>query len=102
MPESCRVIAFFYRSGDSLLIDNEGAGTMAKTITPRDLATEFHTDETVVRKFLRDITPEAAQPGMGRRWSIPGTKAELRKLRNQFDLWSVRHETLVKHHSAAS
>lgn len=73
---------------------------MATKMTPRELAEQLHTDEKVVRKFLREVTPPDQHPGLGKRWAIPGTQASLKKLRKQFDLWSVNHEVLLKHHAS--
>jgi hypothetical protein len=63
---------------------------MSKVMTPAEFATEVNSDGRTVRKFLRSITPKDEQPGKGSRWSLPGTKAEVTKLRKQFNTWSAK------------
>lgn len=63
----------------------------APNVTPSELAEELHTDPKTVRKFLRSTTDRENQPGRGHRWSIPGNKRNISKLRRQFDAWSQAH-----------
>lgn len=60
---------------------------MSTTLTPTEVASEFDTDSKTLRKFLRSVTPRDEQPGKGGRWAVPGTKAQLNKLRKQFNTW---------------
>jgi hypothetical protein len=39
-------------------------------MTPKELAQALDTDQRIVRKFLRDTTPEDQQPGQGGRWNL--------------------------------
>lgn len=68
-----------------------------QVLTPAELSREFGIDQKLVRKFLRDITPEDSRPGRGSRWVVPGNKRELARLRKRFDLWSEHHKTAIEH-----
>lgn len=68
-----------------------------QVLTPDELSREFGIDKKLVRKFLRDITPEESRPGRGSRWAIPGNKRELTKLKKQFVTWSEHHKTAISH-----
>lgn len=65
-------------------------------ITPKELAERFGTDQKLIRKFLREVTPEGARPGRGSRWAIPGNKREMTRLTKQFEEWSVKHKRALE------
>jgi hypothetical protein len=52
------------------------------TITVTELATTLDAPAREVRKFLRSVTPDDAQPGKGGRWAIE--KREVRSLTKKF------------------
>ena len=68
----------------------EGVTIMtAKTaeMTTKDFAAAIGTDPKTLRKYLRDNTPKAEQPGKGGRWVLPGTKSALATARRSFAKW---------------
>jgi hypothetical protein len=67
-------------------------GYEMSSMTPAEFAVEVGSDGRTVRKFLRSITPKDEQPGKGSRWSLPGTKREVTKLRKQFTEWTAALE----------
>lgn len=74
---------------------------MSNTITTTEFAAELETDARTARKFLRSITPKDEQPGKGSRWTIPGTKTNLNKMRKQFNEWAA-HQAQEKADRAAA
>jgi hypothetical protein len=63
---------------------------MAKTLTPKEIASEWDVSAKTLRKFLRkDEKAISAQggetPGKGGRWAIPAT--QLNSLKRRFDAW---------------
>lgn len=60
---------------------------MTNTITTKEFAAHLGTDPRTLRKFLRNITPKADQPGKGSRWELAGTKTAIAKARKQFAAW---------------
>ena len=76
---------------------------MARTrqeMSAKQLAEAFHTDDTTIRKFLREVTPKENHPGSGSRWVIPQTKTEISRLKKRFENWSEHHSRLVKSHQS--
>lgn len=62
----------------------------AKTMTPKELAVELHTDAKTLRKFLRDNAETLAldTPGQGGRYSLTGKQAQ--SIRKAFSNRTVR------------
>lgn len=77
----------------------EGMMTMAKILTPAELATELGTDAKTTRKFLRSVTPRDEQPGKGSRWAIEGKR--VRSLKTQFTRWNAEQEKARAERAAA-
>jgi hypothetical protein len=63
----------------------------AKTaeMTTKDFAAAIGTDPKTLRKYLRDSTAKADQPGKGGRWVLPGTKAHIAATRKSFAKWNA-------------
>lgn len=55
------------------------------TINISEFATIIEATPRDARKFLREVTPDDAQPGKGGRWAIE--KRDLRSLRSKFAKW---------------
>ena len=56
------------------------------TINISEFATIIDATPRDARKFLREVTPDDAQPGKGGRWSIE--KRDVRSLRSKFAKWN--------------
>ena len=56
------------------------------TINISEFATIIEATPRDARKFLREVTPEDAQPGKGGRWAIE--KRDVRPLRSKFTKWN--------------
>lgn len=54
-----------------------------------------------LRKFLRDITPKADQPGKGGRWSLEYNAKELNALKKRFATWTAEQEQAKAERAAA-
>ena len=57
------------------------------TINVSEFATIIEATPRDARKFLREVTPDDAQPGKGGRWAIE--KREVRSLRSKFAKWDA-------------
>lgn len=55
------------------------------TINIAEFSTIIEATPRDARKFLREVTPEDAQPGKGGRWAIE--KRDIRSLRTKFAKW---------------
>ena len=60
------------------------------TINISEFATIIEATPRDARKFLREVTPEDAQPGKGGRWAIE--KREVRSLRTKFAKWDAERK----------
>jgi hypothetical protein len=58
-------------------------------MTTAQVAEEFETTPRVLRKVLRSEASGIESVGKGARYTLPGTKRELTKLRKQFDEWTA-------------
>lgn len=56
------------------------------TINISEFATIIEATPRDARKFLREVTPDDAQPGKGGRWAIE--KRDVRSLRSKFAKWN--------------
>lgn len=88
----------------------EGKGVIkmatAKTLTPKEVASEWSTSPKRLRKFLRANAKEngTETPGKGGRWAIPA--GQMKSLRKKFDVWTAeearrRAEQAAKNAEAA-
>lgn len=57
------------------------------TINIAEFATIIEATPRDARKFLREVTPDDAQPGKGGRWSIE--KRDVRSLSSKFSKWDA-------------
>lgn len=57
------------------------------TINISEFATIIDATPRDARKFLREVTPDDAQPGKGGRWSIE--KRDVRSLTSKFTKWNA-------------
>lgn len=57
------------------------------TINISEFATIIDATPRDARKFLREVTPDDAQPGKGGRWSIE--KRDVRSLSSKFNKWNA-------------
>lgn len=60
------------------------------TINISEFATIIEATPRDARKFLREVTPDDAQPGKGGRWAIE--KREVRSLRSKFTKWDAERK----------
>ena len=60
------------------------------TINVSEFATIIEATPRDARKFLREVTPDDAQPGKGGRWAIE--KREVRSLRSKFAKWDAERK----------
>lgn len=60
---------------------------MSKTLTVKEIATQFETDPRTLRKFLRSEQGMNAKVGKGHRWAIEARKVN--SLRKRFDAWNA-------------
>lgn len=58
-------------------------------MTTAQVAEEFDTTARELRKFLRSEASGIESVGKGARYTLPGNKRELTKLRKQFDEWTA-------------
>ena len=57
------------------------------TINVSEFASIIEATPRDARKFLREVTPDDAQPGKGGRWAIE--KRDVRSLRSKFAKWDA-------------
>lgn len=63
------------------------------TINISEFSTIIEATPRDARKFLREVTPEDAQPGKGGRWQIE--KRDVRSLRSKFTKWDEARKAPV-------
>lgn len=64
------------------------------TINISEFATIIEATPRDARKFLREVTPDDAQPGKGGRWAIE--KRDVRSLTSKFTKWDAERRTAVE------
>ena len=69
------------------------------TINVSEFATIIEATPRDARKFLREVTPDDAQPGKGGRWAIE--KREVRSLRSKFAKWDAERKAPANDAEAA-
>lgn len=70
------------------------------TINVSEFATIIDATPRDARKFLREVTPDDAQPGKGGRWAIE--KREVRSLRSKFAKWDAERKAPANDAEAAA
>lgn len=60
------------------------------TINISEFATIIEASPRDARKFLREVTPDDAQPGKGGRWAIE--KRDTRSLKSKFAKWDAERK----------
>ena len=60
------------------------------TINVSEFASIIEATPRDARKFLREVTPDDAQPGKGGRWAIE--KRDVRSLRSKFAKWDAERK----------
>lgn len=63
------------------------------TINISEFATIIEATPRDARKFLREVTPDDAQPGKGGRWAIE--KRDVRSLTKKFTAWDAERRTVA-------
>lgn len=63
------------------------------TINVSEFASIIEATPRDARKFLREVTPEDAQPGKGGRWAIE--KRDVRSLRSKFAKWDADRKIVI-------